>query len=298
MITDEQKRSIAANVNSFITQANEYLELKNCLSDCENVSDELNRQLSLVAEEERQLETAIDVLYRQTKKVSRAKEIESQINDISSKRSCLKEKINQLEPKLLLLLRNLPIPVDLEKFQVNNSNAEFSYFSQLQFGNKVINAISILVRQSLTFNDVTIVGDKIKIANTQNKDIAIKKLVAAIQTFRYRVDDLAKSYENIDVLIERLAKSKIYPAIMGLLATNSPLSVQDMSKALNCDERMVYDGCYNLTRSNWSPTPILKLPSGQFELTLAGKILFDRLSAKYPQLKEITASDNGNEELL
>ena len=103
-----------------------------------------------------------------------------------------------------------------------------------------------------------------------------------------RVDILSESYDKIDALIERITNSKFYSQILLTLNDQEKLNAQDMAKVLNIDERTVYDSCYNLTRDNWSPNPISKLPSGQWELTLAGKILVERLLEKHPELKTKT----------
>jgi hypothetical protein len=288
MLTEEQRQNIAKAVNNFQAQVHKYTETKETADECQNMIDTLESQLSLVAQEERQMETAADVLYRVTKQISKTKEIQNEICAVADHLRITQEELNQLEPELLTLLRNLPLPIALDNFEINNTNGFFHYFEGLQLGEEAINVISTIIRQNkpLTFDEVTILPDKVVIRNVANRETAVQKLIAAIQTFRIRVDDLAKSYENIDALIERLIKSKVYPAIIQLIATKGALSVQDISSALNVDERVIYDGCYNLTRNNWSPNPIQKVSSGQYQITLAGKILFDRLSAKYPQPKE------------
>jgi len=292
MLTEEQKQNIAKAINSFQAQVSEYTDAKEAADECRILLDKLKAQLSLVAEEERQMETAADVLYRVTKQTSQTKEIQNNILDVTNHIKIAQEKLNQLEPELLSSLRNLPLPIALDNFEKNNTEGFFYYFEGLQLGESAINAISAIIRQDqpLTFNEVAILADKVVVKNVASKEIAIQKLIAAIQTFRIRVDDLAKSYENIDALIERLVKSKTYPAILQLIAAKGALTVQEISTALQVEERIIYDGCYNLTRDNWSPNPIQKNSSSQYQLTLAGKILFDRLSAKYPQLKDTTTS--------
>lgn len=287
MLTEDQKENIAVNIKNFQSRVSQYLEIKEELEKYETMTAMLDDELSEVAEEERQIETAVDVLYRQTKKVSKTKEIENQISNCiaNSKKSI--DLLNRIEPELLELMRNLPIPVNLEKLDKHDSEISFPYFDGLEWNESTIYVIAELIRQKLPldFGDVTILPDKVTVRGVDNKQDAIQKLVDAIQTFRIRVDNLSKSYEKIDALIERLTKSKLYPLILGILAEKGQLSAQDIAKILNVDERTVYDGCYNLTRSNWSPTPIQKLSSGQWELTLAGKILVDRLFEKHPQLK-------------
>lgn len=287
MLTAEQKEQIAGYVKDFKERVFEYLQTREKLNECQETIRMKNDELSKVAKEERQIETAVDVLYRQTKKISRAKDLETEISNamvVSRKRL---DDLNQLETKLLELLRNLPIPVDLERPEQHDLEICFPYFEGMELGEATTNALCELVRQKppLAFGDVTILPDMVTVGNISNKQEAIQKLVKAIETFRIRVDILSESYEKVDVLIGRLASSKLYPLILKTLAEKERLSAQGIAETLNIDERTAYDNCYNLTRSNWNPSPVQKLPSGQWELTLAGRILVDRLFEKYPQMK-------------
>ena len=112
---------------------------------------------------------------------------------------------------------------------------------------------------------------------------AIPKIVEAIRSFRMRVDDLLKSYKQIDEMLERLRKSKQYTGVLKTLAREGKLSSDEIARILEMDKRKAYDTCYNLTRSNWSPSPIQKTPSGEWELTLPGEILVSRLLEKFPE---------------
>jgi Mn-dependent DtxR family transcriptional regulator len=96
-----------------------------------------------------------------------------------------------------------------------------------------------------------------------------------------RVDDLLKSYEQIDEMVERVRRSELYSEVLRILFKKGKLSIDEIARNLNMDKRKIYDTCYNLTRSNWSPNPVKNTPSGEWELTLPGEILVNRLLEKY-----------------
>jgi chaperonin cofactor prefoldin len=247
-----------------------------------------------VAEEERQYDTAAEVLYLQSKKESKAKEIENQIVNCSQQVNASQEKLVKLGSSLLELLRVFPIPVDLDKYSLTDSGATFPYFEGLDLGNETVKIIAELLRQEqpLVIEGVCILPNEVLVKTATTKQEAIRDLVTAIQTFRIRVDTLSKSYEKIDELIDRLTKSKVFAKILLSLDEKGKLTVHDLAKILGVNDRTVYDGCYNLTRSNWSPNPIQNLASGEWVLTLAGQILAKRLLEKHPEMKTQNMSEN------
>jgi prefoldin subunit 5 len=284
MLTSEQKQEIARQIREFQSKSEEYHGAISVLEALRGENAVLKEILSNVAKEERQMETAIDVLYRQPKQVSKAKDIEMQIINAEEKQKGCLDDLNRIENELLVMMRNLPIPVNLEEPEKNNSGIVFCYFQGLELGENAVQVLSMLIRQQLVFDEVIILPGKVEVKNVSDKNEAIGKLVEAIQCFRMRIDTLSESYGKIDELIERLTKSKIYAGILVALKDRKELSVQEIAKALNTDERTAYDGCYNLTRSNWSPSPIRRTLSGGLELTLTGDILVKRLSETHPEI--------------
>lgn len=290
MLAEDQKKQITSHVEMFKEKALEYLRTRSDLGECQNNIQVKMKELSKVAEEERQMETAMEVLYGQTKKQSRTKKIEQEIANYRQKSEMLLNQLNQLKTELLEKMRHLPFPADLENPTQENSETAFPFFEGIDLGDVVIDTICDLIRQEppLSFNDVTILPDKIIVKETLKKQEAIQKLVQGVQSFRMRVDNMSKSYEKIDEMVERLIKSQLYFGILKTLAEKRKLSTDEIANTLNTNKRKVYDTCYNLTRSNWSPAPIEKKPSGEWELTLAGEILINRVIEKYPEKRAET----------
>jgi hypothetical protein len=292
MITDYQKAQITEQVRVFKDKVAEYCVTSEKLDTIKEDIEAKIDELSNVTKEERQIETAIDVLYRQTKKVSKAKDLEMNIDNYTTLAKDYTDRLNRIETELLSLLRNLPIPVNLQEPSIQNSQVVFRYFEGTELGEEAIAVISALIKkQPLAFDEITILSEKITVDKATDKQEAIQKLVEAIQNFRTLVADFSRSYEKIDELVERLVKSKVFSKVLTTLAKKKKLTVQEISKNINLDERTVYDGCYNLTRSNWSPNPIRKTPSGEWELTLTGEILVKRLREKYPQIEDEEAQN-------
>jgi len=287
MLTEEQKRRIVALVQKFREEVSSYLQKKSELDKCKKIIQEKTMELSKVAEEERQIETAMEILYGEEKKESRARKIEEEIKLWREKSEKLRNELIQLKTNLLRQMRDLPIPADLENLKHEESYIVFPFFEEAKLGNEGINVICDLFEEKppLKLNDVLILPDKIIAKNASKKQEAIFKLVEAIRSFRLRVDDLLKSYEHIDEIVERVKRSKRYTEILKVLAKKEKLSTEEIASFLNVDKRKAYDACYNLTRSNWSPTPIRRTSSGEWELTLAGKILVKRLLERFPQEK-------------
>lgn len=295
MLTEDQKKQIKSHIQMFKEKALEYIHKQSNLDECEKNTQVKMEELSKVAEKERQMETAMEVLYGQAKKQSRTRKIEEEITDWQQKSEILRNELTQLKTELLEKMRNLPFPADLENPKQKNSETTFPFFGDTELGEEVIDTICDLLRQKppLNFNDVTILPNKAVVKNTLRKQEAIQKLVGAIQSFRMRVDTMSKSYEKIDEVVERLIKSELYSGVLKTLAEKGGLSTGEIASILNVDKRTVYDACYNLTRSNWSPAPIQKTPSGEWKLTLAGEILINRVFEKYPDKK--TGTNNVEE---
>ncbi len=290
MLTEDQKEQIRSHIQTFQVKAVEYIRIKSDLNNCEKNTQVKMEELSKVAEEERQMETAMEVLYGQTKKQSKTRKIEEKIEDYRQKSEMLLNQLNRLKTELLEKMRNLPFPAELENPTLENSETAFPFLEGMDLGDDVLDTICDLLRQEhpLRFNDVTILSDKIIVKGTLRKQEAIQKLVQGVQSFRMRVDNLSKSYEKIDEMVERLIKSQLFFGILKTLAGQKTLSTDEIASTLNMNKRRIYDTCYNLTRSNWSPAPIEKNPSGEWELTLAGEILINRVVEKYPEKRAET----------
>lgn len=282
LLTEDQKKQIREYIQTFKKKVLLYVNLKARLIETEQELRMLREKLSDVSREEQQIEVAMEVLYGQAKNRSNAGELQTRITRDEGNSENLRNGINELKTDLLQLIRNLPIPADLERGEQEGSGIFFPYLEDAGLENPEIDTILDLFRQEspLTFNDVVILTDRVLVKNASDTKEAIRKLVEAIQSFRMRVDNLSESYERIDELIERLRRSTIYGRILQVFADKDRLSAKDIAEILNVGERTVYDSCYNLTRDNWSPSPIHKTSSGEWELTLAGEILLSRLREK------------------
>jgi len=287
LLTENQKKQIADFVKTFKEKVVKYSQLKSELDETEKNIQHRKSELSEVAREERQMESAMEVLYGQAKERSKAREIEVEISALEEMSQTHRDEMVHLKTDLLELMRNLPIPADLENGKQHNSETSFPYFEGAELGDEAIEVILTLFRQEppLAFSDVTILSDRVVVKNASERLEAIQKLVEAIRSFRMRADNMSKSYEKIDELVERLTRSKLYTSVLRVLAERGKLSAHDMAHVLNVDPRKVYDNCYNLTRNNWSPNPIKKTHSGEWELTLAGEILINRVLEKHTDAK-------------
>jgi hypothetical protein len=281
VLSEDQKKRVNAETQVFLKTASEFIRKESELHNCEKNIKTNNEKLSRVAEEERQMDAAMEVLYGEVKKEAATRKIKEEIEALQKEWKILSEELDQLRTHLLKQMRNLPIPVNLEEPKKEEANMIFSFFDEAKFGEEGIKAICMLLRQErpLSFSDMTLLPDGI-IVKASEKQEALRKLIDGIKSFRMRVDDLLKSYEQIDTMVERVRKSELYSGVLRVLSEKGKLSSDAIAKALNMDKRKVYDTCYNLTRSNWSPNPIRTSPSGEWELTLPGEILVNRLVQK------------------
>lgn len=284
MLTEDQKKQVITSVQKFGEKVSEYIQKKSELEGCERNIQMKMEELSKVTEEERQMEIAMEVLYGQSKKESVARKIEEEIRSWQQKSERMRNELTQLKTNLLEQMRNLPIPADLENSKKEDSNIVFLFFEGAELGKEGIDTICDLFRQQppLNFGDVMILPESVVVRNALGKKEAISKFVEAIRSFRMHVDNLSKSYEQIDEMVERIKKSKQSSGVLRTLANGRTLSSKEIARILSMDERKVYNTCYNLTRSNWRPPPIQRTPSGEWKLTLPGEILVNRLLEKYP----------------
>jgi uncharacterized coiled-coil DUF342 family protein len=285
MLTETQKKQVKNYVDDFKQKSMEYLHEKDQLENILETLDLKEKELSNVAKEERQIAAALEVLYGQSNSASKIGEIQKEITELQSKCNYARSKVNELTAKLLELLRNLPIPADLEHPEQTDSDTSFPFFEDSRLSNEAILTISNLLRRESppVFGSATIFADKVTVRNTSDKPEAIQKLVEAIGEFRMTTDNMSKSYEKIDELVDRLERSTLYLQLLRIIEKNPRISSSQIAENLHIDERKVYDNCYNLTRSNWNPPPIKKSRFGEWELTIAGEILLNRFLEKYPE---------------
>jgi len=91
---------------------------------------------------------------------------------------------------------------------------------------------------------------------------------------------MLESYEKIDEMVDRLLKSELSVSIVKLLNENKQLSTEELARRLNVSSQKMYNTCYNLTRKRWSPIPIKKTQSNDWEITFTGELISNRLSEK------------------
>jgi DNA repair exonuclease SbcCD ATPase subunit len=282
VLSEDQKKRVIAETQTFLQMASEFMRKESELHSCEKNIKINSEKLSRVAEEERQMDAAMEVLYGEVKKEAATRKIKEEIETLQKEWETLSVELDQLRTHLLKQMRNLPIPVNLEEPKKEESNMIFSFFDEAKFGEEGIKAMCTLLRQEppLSFSDMVLLPDKIIVSKVSEKQEALRKIIDGIKSFRMRVDDLLKSYEQIDTMVERVRRSELYSGVLKVLSKKGKLSSDAIARFLNMDTRKVYDTCYNLTRSNWSPNPIKSSPSGEWELTLPGEILVNRLIQK------------------
>jgi len=287
LLTEDQKKRVFDEIRGFLQAASEFVKKDSELNNCKKKIEINTERLLRVAEEERQMETAMEVLYGETKKESQIRKLKAEIEKSQKNLEFLSNELDQVRTNLLKRMRNLPIPVDLENPQQEQSDIAFTFFEGAKLGKEGIDSLCGLLRQEppLSFSNTIFLPDKILVKNVSQKQEALSRLIESIRSFRMRVDDLLRSYEQIDEMVERVRRSDLYSGVLRVLFNKGKLSTEEIAKTLNIDKRKVYDTCYNLTRSNWSPKPIrLDSSSGKWELSLPGEILMNRLLQKHGQL--------------
>lgn len=298
MLSEDQKKRVVAETQKFLETTSEFVEKESELHNCEKNIKTNTEKLSKVAEEERQMDAAMEVLYGEVKKEAKTRKIKEEIETLQKNWEILSKELDQLRTDLLKQMRNLPIPVNLEEPKKEESSMIFSFFDEAKLGEQGMKAMCKLLRQEppLSFSDMTFLPDQIIVKNASEKQEALSKLIEGIKSFRMRVDDLLKSYEQIDEMVERVQKSELYSGVLRVLSKKGKQPSDAIAKTLNIDKRKIYDTCYNLTRSNWSPNPIRSSPSGEWELTLAGEILVNRLIQKYGEADVGENVESGTEQ--
>jgi hypothetical protein len=299
MLNEIQKKQVKNYVENFKLMSKEYLQKKNYLENTLKTIEEKQRELSNTAKEEIQIAAALEVLYGQSKNESKIGELQKEIVELQNGCDRTRIQVNEITGKLSELLRALPIPANLDQPIKKDTEITFPYFEDSQLGSEALVTISIMLRKDnpLTFGNVTIFEDRVVVKDVSDKSIAIQKLIKAISEFRMETDNLSKSYEKIDELVERLKRSNLYVELLKVIEKNPKISTSQIAQKLGIDERKVYDNCYNLTRSNWNPPPITKNRSGEWELTTAGEILLNRFFDKCPDKEsdshEVDPRQNG-----
>lgn len=283
MLNEEQISSIVANINGFKEKVDNYNKLNLNIIQLQKELYEKENSISEIAEEEKILENVMSVLYTQQKNGFRIDKLQIEINNLKIQIKTMSAKINEMKSELILLLRDLPIPVNINDSKIEGDHITFKYYENVNFGSLEIKIIrQLLNKPELRFNEVILYENSCVVLNENVIRQGILKLVEGIKNYRLYVNNILKSYEQIDEMLDRMKQSVIYTNIILLLYDKKELKVEEIANRLGSETRKAYDACYNLTRKNWSPNPInYNKSNGKWELTISGEIIAERYIEKF-----------------
>jgi len=292
-------------INQLKTEIKNMGNLIDLFIKCENEINEQKGKLNIIkleysklTEEEKILDVVMDVLYNQEKKSSISKIKEEEMDKILTNITMLKNDYSAIKTSIIFEMKDFPFPINIEEVKYEGSDAVFSYFENLQLNETMLRTMVKIVEKEypLSIDNVIFSGEKIVVKNRHDRKLAIGDIVEAVKNYRLYVDNISKSYERIDGMLERVIQSSNYEGILLTLYKFDQLSADKIGDLLNLEGRKAYDSCYNLTRDNWSPNPVRKLNNNNWQLTITGKILVERLLEKHPE-KDKRFIENNEESL-
>jgi len=277
-----QIKSELTNMNQLI---NQYLQCEDKITILEKELNTIQLEYSKLTEEDKILDVVMDVLYNQEKKSSISKIKEDEMDKILTNISMLKNDCSKIKSSIIFKMKDFPFPINIENVKYEGSDAILSYFDELQLNETMLRVMTKIIEKEypLSIDNVIFYDKKVVVKNRHDRKLAIEDIVEAVKNYRLYVDNISKSYERIDGMLERVIQSSNYEGILLTLYNFDQLSAEKIGEFLNLEGRKAYDSCYNLTRDNWSPNPIRKLNSNNWQLTITGKILVERLIEKHPE---------------
>ena len=293
-MVDRQTRILQA-IQKFKEDVEEYISIESQIDHNNNASQSKREELSKVAHEERVKEIAEEVLFPgEQKGPSQTRKLEEEIRALGAETISLQDKLNKIQAQLTQSMYNLPIPVDLDKCRQEEGKTIFPFFDNAKLDEVVINTMRKLLKmEKLEFQGVRILSDKI-IVESSSMNNGTTKLASGIKVYRLKLAEILKVYEQIDAMVERAAKSDLYPRVLTVLLIEKKMSTADIAKKIGENERKVYDACYNLTRDRWTPSPLEYTSSGEWALTISGEILANRLLEKHPEKVELETTSTAS----
>jgi hypothetical protein len=284
MLTDARKDRILNELQKFEDGSSVYASLESQIDETNKTIQIKKEQLSKMAQEEHVREIAEEVLFPSEQKgPSQSSKIEDEIKGLESNMALSQDKLSKLRGQLTHSMYNLPIPVDLDKYKQDGDKIVFFYFDGIKLGSNSLSVMQKLLKMNkLEFQGVGLFSDRVTVESSSAQN-GIGKLASGIKAYRLKLAEILKAYEQIDAMVERAAKSSLYPQILRLLLVEKKMATSDLAKRLNQNERKVYDSCYNLTREAWAPSPLEYTQGGEWRLTISGEILVNRLIEKYPE---------------
>jgi len=288
MSIEDRKTRILNAIEKFKKDVEEYISTESQIEQKTGDVKSKKEELSKIAYKERIKEIAEEVLFPgEQKDSSQTRKMEEEIKTLEAEIVSLQDKLNNLRTLLTHTMYTLPIPADLNKCKLEGDKTIFPFFEDAKLGETVIDIMRKLLKmKELEFQGVKILSDKV-IIDSSSIDEGITKLASGIKTYRLKLGEILKAYEQIDAMVERAMKSDLYSRILRTLLIEKKMSISDIAKKLDENERRVYDACYNLTRDQWTPNPIERTNSGEWSLTISGEILANRLLEKYHTKTEL-----------
>jgi len=300
VLNEAQLKEIKLEISAMNNIVNNYINCEDKINELESKLKNVKDEYSKLTEEEKIIDAVMDVVYNQEKKLSISKQKEDEMDSILSEISSLKNDCSKVKTSIIFKMKEFPFPINIDDVKYQGSDALFSYYDELRLNENMFKIMINIIEQDypLSINDVIFYDDKVVVKNKHDRKLAIEKIVDSVRNYRLYVDNISKSYERIDGMLERVSQSTNYEGIILSLYKYKTLSADKIGAILNIDRRKAYDSCYNLTRDNWSPSPIKKINGSNYGITITGKILVERLFEKYPKkyknfIEDIEVSNNG-----
>ena len=289
MRTEEIIQEIRRDVESFNNLCKEYLKIKQDIENTKSKKAEMEKKLHQLKPLDQKKKELLEEAWRVKAEETQADRITREINELGQRIQELQKQKDELQGRILESIVNLRFPVDPDSVKKEGKYYCISLIEGANLTNETYSVISEILDFDfpLKINKVTIGPDVWKV-QAKSQEEALEEIINVIKTIREQAKFRKKVFSELDAFCKRIHKSERYRQIMLLLASHHRLLPKEVATKLGLRERVAYDACYNLTRSNlWNPPPVKRENDGSFTLTTFGKLVMRRYMEIYGAPSEL-----------
>jgi len=283
MKTEEVIQEIRKEVELFNNLCREYLKIKQDIENTKSKKIEMEKKLRQLKPLDQKKKELLEEAWRIKAEETQADRITREINQLNKRIHELQKQKDELQGKILESIINLRFPIDPDSVKREEKYYCINSIEGANLTNETCRVISEILDFDfpLKINKVTIGPDVWKV-QAKSQEEALEEIINVIRTIREQAKFRKKVFSELDAFCKRIHKSKRYRQIMLLLASHNRLSPKEVAAKLGLREKVAYDACYNLTRSNlWNPPPVKRENEGLFTLTTFGNLVMQRYMEIY-----------------
>jgi len=226
---------------------------------------------------------------------------QDELSQAIEQKKSLEKALTELQQKINEGLSTLRVPIEVSKMEKSGYNFVAPYKSGSHGITIEYLKRSFGFKDKIDIDGVVFEVNQVIIRGVSDQETALKCFIEAVKTLRLFGSQLAgKVPSEVEEVCEKLHRSK-HREIWEKLAEKKAASPSILAKELNLDVGLVSDTLYNWARAKFKILPIAREGRGNYFLTTAGRLVWQRYRQKYlvqePAVKQPKDASSRHEKL-